>query len=135
MKLNMVIWYSSITQLSFHIFYHICEITHCLDVTVVSSVVDSDINNHCLRLFQTLSYDNVLESVMPRNIKDFYLTDDTGHVWSCTVAFVRSKEPHYKIEGEWKHFCSSRGLTAGTFIRIGASKMGANISFFVTLKF
>jgi hypothetical protein len=97
--------------------------------------VDSYVTNDCMRLFQTISYDQFLESVMPRNTKDFYLTDDTGHVWNCTVAFVPSKVPHYKIEGGWKNFCSSRGVTAGTFIRIGAPKIGANISFFVTLQF
>jgi len=72
---------------------------------------------------------------MPRNTKEFCLTDDTGHVWNCTIAFISSKKPHYKIEGEWKHFCSSCGLTVGSFIKIGATKVGANTSFFVTLHF
>lgn len=84
---------------------------------------------------QTLSYDSFLNSVMPIDTKEFYLTDDTDHVWSCTQSFVSSKKPHYKIQGEWKQFCLSRNVIAGSFVRIGAPEVGSNISFYVTLQF
>ena len=132
MKSKKVFWYGGF------IFSLICLILSLLMMIIFTCTHVSE-NTPLLIfgvfLFQTLSYDPLLNSVMPLNTKEFNLTDDTGHIWRCTVAFVNCREPYYKIEGEWTNLCSSNRLIARSFIRIGAPDVGANTFFYITLIF
>jgi len=84
---------------------------------------------------QTIAYDRFLESMLPSSTKEFYLTDDSGYIWSCTNRLVRGKELEYKIGGRWKDFCLCRRLAYGVGIKIGAPRLGRNVFLFITLKF
>jgi hypothetical protein len=42
-----------------------------------------------------------LESFLSGDTKEFFLTDDTRHLWKCTKTLVRCPKVEYKISVDW----------------------------------
>jgi hypothetical protein len=86
-------------------------------------------------MFQTFSYDHFMVAMLPRNCTEFYLTDDTGHLWKCANTFVDGPDMQYKIGGRWQQYTLARGLRVGSGIMIGAPRAGNNLHLYLTFKF
>jgi hypothetical protein len=74
-------------------------------------------------MFQTFSYDRFMVAMLPRNCTEFYLTDDTGHLWKCANTFVDGPDMQYAL---------ARGLRVGSGIMIAAPRVGNNLHLYVT---
>ncbi|GAU47041.1 hypothetical protein TSUD_239990 [Trifolium subterraneum] len=81
----------------------------------------------------TLPYDGFGEFVFEEAATSIRLVDECGNLWTCDLTLLTFPCKHFKIGGDWSRMVSTRRLSIGVSVKIGAPAGDHNESIYFML--